>query len=99
MTIHVTIVRRDAGVERGSLKVFEDHQKAANWLIQDSYFQNYDVVKVVYEVLGCLHVWDFHAAPLADELAMFRCKLCQAHFLIEPDLIGEMFKKTQGGQR
>lgn len=96
MAVHITVTRRDGGVERSDLKVFEDHQKAANWLVQDSYFQNYDVVKVVYEVFGCLHVWDFHREPLADEHPMFCCKLCGAGFLIEASLINEMFKKSQG---
>lgn len=92
--IEITIVRRKEGVEQSSLKQFDSHRRAAKWLVEDSYFQNHDVVKVVWEQLGCRHDWQFLSVAERD-IQGFNCRHCGVEFSMAPGLIDEMFRRAQ----
>jgi hypothetical protein len=92
--IRIEIFRLDNGVTSSTLKHFEDHGLAANWLINDSYFLNHNVVKVVWEKLGCQHSWKFVDLTERD-LQGFRCRHCDVEFSMVDGLIDEMFRKSQ----
>jgi hypothetical protein len=91
--IEIQIIRRKDGVETSSIRRFEDHHRASKWLIEDSYFQNPDVIKVIWEQHGCRHQWAFQDLTERD-LQGFRCRHCGVEFSMEDGLIDEMYRKS-----
>ena len=56
--IRIEKVISDQGIEHSDLRHFDDVHEAAKWLIENSYFMNRNVVKVIWERVGdCEHVW------------------------------------------
>jgi hypothetical protein len=91
--IEIQIVRRKDGIETSSIRRFEDHHRASKWLIEDSYFQNPDVIKVIWKQHGCRHQWVFQDLTECD-LQGFRCRHCGVGFSMADGLIDEMYRKS-----
>lgn len=92
--IRIEVVRLTNGITSSTLRGFIDHHEAAKWLIEDSYFRNHDVVKVIWEQVGCRHDWKFIDLTEAD-LQGFRCRHCGVGFSMEDGIVDEMFRKSQ----
>lgn len=92
--IEIQIIRRKDGVQTSSVKQFEDHHLAAKWLVEDSYFQNPDVIEVVWAQHGCRHQWKFVDLTERD-LQGFRCRHCGVEFSMEDGLIDAMYRKSK----
>lgn len=92
--IRIEVVRLTNGITSSTLRGFIDHHEAAKWLIEDSYFRNHDVVKVIWEQVGCRHDWKFIDLT-EDDLQGFRCRHCGVGFSMEDGIVDEMFRKSQ----
>lgn len=92
--IEIQIVRRKDGVQSSSIKKFVDHHEASKWLVEDSYFQNPDVIEVVWRQQGCRHQWKFMDVTERD-LQGFRCRHCGVEFSMEDGLIDAMYRKSK----
>lgn len=92
--IEIQVIRRRDGVQSSSVKKFEDHYLAAKWLVEDSYFQNPEVIEVVWTQHGCRHQWKFLDVTERD-LPGFRCRNCGIEFSMAESLIDEMYRRSQ----
>ena len=92
--IEIVITRLKDGREAMAVKQFRDHAEAASWLVQDSYFQNHDVVRVTWQRRECEHDWKF--LDIAErELQGFRCRHCGVEFSMVEGFIDELYRRAQ----
>lgn len=82
--IQIEIVKSSYGNEHSDLRTFEDRHSAAKWLIEDSYFGNPNVIKVVWEVVeGCDHQW--RAQEPGNGHMQFTCVYCRLDFFLSQE--------------
>lgn len=91
--IQIQVTWSQQGVHSVTQKEFVDHAEAAKWLIEDSYFNDPDVIKVVWEQRECRHSWNLLSAP-EDDPKSFRCRYCGVEFAASNEQVDEMFRKS-----